>query len=122
MEKNNNKWRQIRRKDRVLDRNGAEDILKKGTYGVLSTFGQDGYPYGVPVNYFYKDGHIYFHCAVEGHKMDNLANCPQVSFTVALAPGSEESRRAAEKCADVSLERVQVVDITVEHVSGKAHY
>ena len=61
MEKNNNKWRQIRRKDRVLDRNGAEDILKKGTYGVLSTFGQDGYPYGVPVNYFYKDGHIYFH-------------------------------------------------------------
>ncbi len=164
MEKNNNQWRQIRRKDRALDRNGAEDILKKGTYGVLSTFGQDGYPYGVPVNYFYKDGHIYFHCAVEGHKMDNLANCPQVSFTVvnsenidgphittfyesaiafgkasaiqnqeekrnllvdltvALAPGSEESRRAAEKCADVSLERVHVVDITVEHVSGKAHY
>lgn len=45
-----------------------------------------------------------------------------VDLTVALAPGSEESRRAAEKCADVSLERVQVVDITVEHVSGKAHY
>ena len=45
-----------------------------------------------------------------------------VNLTVALAPGSEESHRAAEKCADVSLERVQVVDITVEHVSGKAHY
>lgn len=162
-EKNNGAWRQIRRKERILDIDAAEAILKEGKYGVLSTFGPDGFPYGVPVNYFYRDGHIYFHCAVQGHKMDNLMSCPRVSFTVvrgeavdgphittfyesaiafgeaslvqdheekrkllvdltlALAPGSEESRLAAEKCAAGSLDRVEVVDIAVEHLSGKAH-
>ena len=159
----NGAWRQIRRSERAIGSEKAEAILKEGKYGILSTFGPDGYPYGVPVNYFYRDGHIYFHCAAEGHKMDNLASCPRVSFTVvksdavdgphittfyesaiafgeasvvrdqekkrklivdltvALAPGDKEARLAAEKCAAGPLDRVEVVDIAVEHISGKAH-
>jgi nitroimidazol reductase NimA-like FMN-containing flavoprotein (pyridoxamine 5'-phosphate oxidase superfamily) len=43
----------IRRKDRALSEEEAFKILKAGEYGVLSTVGEDGYPYGVPVSYAY---------------------------------------------------------------------
>lgn len=74
---------EIRRKDRAVDKNAALEILKSGSFGVLSTIGADGYPYGVPVNYAYDDGKIYFHCAKNvGHKQDNLRFSGKVSFTV----------------------------------------
>lgn len=74
---------EIRRKDRAVDENATLEILKSGSFGVLSTIGADGYPYGVPVNYAYDDGKIYFHCAKNvGHKQDNLRFSGKVSFTV----------------------------------------
>ncbi len=58
------------------------EILQRGVYGVLSTVSEDGQPYGVPVNYCYADNALYFHCAAEGHKLDNLAANSRVSFCV----------------------------------------
>lgn len=73
----------IRRTDRALTETDAVEILKSGSYGVLSTISADGYPYGVPLNYVYDDGKIYFHCAKgSGHKQDNLRFSGRVSFTV----------------------------------------
>lgn len=74
-------FKQIRRKDREISTDEAKQILKKGEYGVLSTFG-DEYPYGVPVNYVYFNDCIYFHCAKEGHKLNNIEVNPNVSFCV----------------------------------------
>lgn len=74
---------EIRRKDRIISQMRIDKVLKEGTYGVLSTIGKDGYPYGVPLNYAYEDGCIYFHCAKEvGHKYENMKYCDKVSFTV----------------------------------------
>jgi nitroimidazol reductase NimA-like FMN-containing flavoprotein (pyridoxamine 5'-phosphate oxidase superfamily) len=36
----------------------------------------------VPVSYCVVDGAIYFHCAVEGHKLDNIQDNPRISFCV----------------------------------------
>ena len=74
--------RQIRRADRALTNEQAIEILHHGEYGILSTVSQDGQPYGVPVSFRYTDNAILFHCAVEGHKLDNLASNPRVSFCV----------------------------------------
>lgn len=74
--------REMRRKDRELKKDEAIEILEKNTYGVLSTTSEDGYPYGVPINHIYSNGSIYFHCAVEGHKLDNIKNNDKVSFCV----------------------------------------
>jgi uncharacterized protein len=74
--------RPIRREDRALTDEQAIEILQRGEYGVLSTASSDGQPYGVPVSYAYADGALYFHSAVEGHKLDNLASNPRVSFCV----------------------------------------
>ena len=72
--------REMRRKDKEIGREAAIDLLTNCEYGVLSTVGNDGQPYGVPLNYTYKDNCIYFHCALEGHKIDNLEDNPKVSF------------------------------------------
>lgn len=75
-------FREIRLKDRVVDHEKAIEIMVQGSYGVLSTIGEDGYPYGVPLNYTYIDNCICFHCAREGHKLENIDFNHKVSFCV----------------------------------------
>jgi nitroimidazol reductase NimA-like FMN-containing flavoprotein (pyridoxamine 5'-phosphate oxidase superfamily) len=72
--------RSIRRSDREITIQEAKEILEKAEYGVLSTVGNDGQPYGVPLSYVYRDGSIFFHSAVSGHKLDNMENNAKVSF------------------------------------------
>lgn len=61
-------------------------LLQSAQRGVLSVLGDGGYPYGVPLNFVYENGKIYFHCAVEGHKIDALRACPKASFCVLSEP------------------------------------
>ena len=72
----------MRRKDRLITDAETLSILEKGEYGVLSTISSDNEPYGVALNYCLTDGCIYFHCALEGRKINNLNNNPKVSFCV----------------------------------------
>ena len=74
--------RKIRRVDRALSENETREILRKGEYGILSTVSIDGQPYGMPVSYAYQGDVIYFHCAVEGHRVENLKGNNKVSFCV----------------------------------------
>lgn len=43
--------REMRLKDRMLTEEEAMDVVRKGEYGVLSTVGEDGKPYAVPLSY-----------------------------------------------------------------------
>ncbi len=74
--------RKIRRAERAIPDGEAQSILQVGEYGVLSTVSADGQPYGVPVSYAYVGDVIYFHCALEGHKLENLSSNNKVSFCV----------------------------------------
>jgi nitroimidazol reductase NimA-like FMN-containing flavoprotein (pyridoxamine 5'-phosphate oxidase superfamily) len=74
--------RTMRRQDREIDEQEARKILSAGQYGVLSTVGIDGDPYGVPVSYVYHDGEIFIHSAPEGRKVENLSPGAHVSFCV----------------------------------------
>ena len=75
-------FREMRRKNQVLPENVTMEVLEKGSNGIMSVIGDDGYPYGVPVSYAFLDGKIYFHCAKTGHKIDAIKNCDKVCFTV----------------------------------------
>ena len=48
--------------------------VKSQPRGVLSILGEDGYPYGIPIDYWYceEENRIYFHGAKEGHKIDAI--------------------------------------------------
>jgi uncharacterized protein len=72
----------MRRKDRQIAEEEVLQLLASGEYGVLSTADKDGQPYGVPLNYVYRDHGIYFHSALTGHKLDSMAENPKVSFCV----------------------------------------
>ena len=75
-------YREMRRREKQLSEAEGIRLLKEGGYGVLSTFSIEGEPYGIPLNYMYDDGCIYFHSALAGRKVDILKNQNKVSFCV----------------------------------------
>ena len=75
-------FRQMRRIKQQQSDEVCISILKEQPRGVLAVHGEDGYPYAFPMDYIYKDGKIYFHCAREGHKIDALKADNRVSFCV----------------------------------------
>lgn len=75
-------FKEMRRKEKGISKEEIEKILTKGEYGILSTINDNGYPYTVPLNFVYYNNSIYFHCATEGKKLDNIRDNDRVSFCV----------------------------------------
>lgn len=77
-------FRKIRKKRNQIDVEAAENLLEQSRRGVLAVNGDDGYPYAIPINYFYdrENQKIYFHGSRAGHKIDALKNCDKICFTV----------------------------------------
>ena len=77
-------FRPIRRKNKEIGVEEAKKLLTEARRGVLAVNGDDGYPYAVPVNYYYDDEEqkIYFHGSRVGHKAEALKSCDKVCFTV----------------------------------------
>jgi nitroimidazol reductase NimA-like FMN-containing flavoprotein (pyridoxamine 5'-phosphate oxidase superfamily) len=72
----------MRRKDRIMDEENIQRLLTENSHGVLATVSEDGTPYANPISYVYHGGHIYFHSAASGHKVDNIALNNAVAFTI----------------------------------------
>jgi len=66
----------------ITDRSEMEAILNEAVVGSFATVCPDGSPYVVTVNYVYYQDKIYFHCALIGKKLDNIAHNPRVCFEV----------------------------------------
>ena len=64
----------------------AREILSRAEWGVLSTTCDDGLPYGVPLSFVLTGNAVYFHCATEGQKLDNLMHDRRVCLTAVNAP------------------------------------
>ncbi len=77
-------FRKMRRFKQQISNEECIEKLKEQPRGVLSMIGDDGYPYGIPLDHWYseKDGRLYFHCAKEGHKIDAITACDKVSYCV----------------------------------------
>ena len=77
-------FRPMRRFKQQISEAECIRILQEEKRGVLSMLGENGYPYGIPMNHWYNpaDGKIYFHGARTGHKIDAIAACNKVSYCV----------------------------------------
>ena len=77
-------FRKIRKIKNEIDKDAVDSLLRSCRRGVLSMNGEDGYPYAIPVNYYYDEANqkIYFHGAKAGYKVDCLKSCDKVCFTV----------------------------------------
>ena len=77
-------FREVARKKQALTSEQIAKILKAEKRGVLSVQGDNGYPYGLPINFWYNEenGCIYFHSGKKGHKTDAISSYNKVSFCV----------------------------------------
>ncbi|MBO5627182.1 MAG: NimIJ family nitroimidazole resistance protein [Prevotella sp.] len=75
-------FRPMRRLRQQLSDEDTIGILQRATSGTLALLGDNGYPYAVPISYVYADGHLYFHSALSGHKVDAIRACDKASFCV----------------------------------------
>ena len=77
-------FRKMRRSPQALSREEMTELLNTETRGVMSVQGDDGYPYGVPINHLYDEetNRLYFHGADFGHRVDAVKRDPKVSYCV----------------------------------------
>ena len=75
-------FRQMRRKRQQLSQEESIAILQNATAGTLALLGDDDYPYAVPISYVYNEGKLYFHSALNGHKVDAIRKYDKASFCV----------------------------------------
>ena len=136
----------MRRKDRETTEERAYEILKNGEYGILSTIGEDGYPYGVPVNFAVEGNKIYFHCApnsglklknveyskIDGAKLTSKYESAVVFGTIAKSVKNKnrglelivekyapEFIESGKRCIEKSGNMTGVYEITIEKITGK---
>ena len=77
-------FRELTRIKQKLSMEETIEILRQEPRGVLSVIGDDGYPYGMPMDHWYNDadGCLYFHSGKKGHKIDAITRCSKASYCV----------------------------------------
>ena len=105
-------FRDLARKHKQISAEECLRLLKEETRGVLSVLGDEGYPYGMPMNHWYNeaDGAIYFHCGKAGHRLDALKRCDKVSFCVYNQGFREEGQWAWKVNSVIVFGRVEIID------------
>ena len=102
----------MRRFKQQLDEEACVRILTEEKRGVLSMLGDDGYPYGIPLDHWYcpEDGKLYFHGAISGHKIDSLKKCDKVSYCVYDSGFRREGEWALNISSVVVFGRISFVE------------
>ncbi len=105
-------FRKMRRFKQQLPDEECIEILKTTKRGVLSLIGDDGYPYGVPMDHWYceKDGKLYFHGAKEGHKIDAIKGCDKASYCVYDEGYRKEGEWALNIRSVITFGRIRLVE------------
>ena len=105
-------FREMLRKKQQLTQEACIEILKKEPRGVLSVLGDDGYPYGMPMNHYYceEDGKIYFHSGKNGHRIDAVKHCDKASFCVYDGGFRREGEWALNISSVIVFGRIELIE------------
>ncbi len=104
-------FRRMRRFKQQISDEECKKILETEKRAAFSVIGDDGYPYTVPINFYYdeNDKKIYFHGAKEGHKIDAMKKCNKVCFTVWNQGFKKEGRWEWNSTSVVVFGKVELV-------------
>jgi uncharacterized protein len=73
----------LRRADRAMTREQAQQALERGFAGRLATVSADGYPYCVPLLYIWADDQVFLHgTGARGHLRSNVEREPRACFEI----------------------------------------
>ncbi len=105
-------FRKMRRFKQQISDEKCIEVLKECKRGVLAVIGDEGYPYAIPMDHWYceEDGHIYFHGAREGHKLDAILSCDKVCYCVYDEGHRKEGEWALNINSVVTFGRMHVVE------------
>jgi len=119
-------FRELVRKHKQLPMETCVQILKEENRGVLSVQGDDGYPYGMPMNHWYneEDGKIYFHSGNVGHRLDALKKCDKVSFCTYDKGYRNEGEWAWKVKSVIVFGKIAIIDDmdTIADITTKLSY
>ncbi len=74
---------QLRRADRIMPEDRAQQFLVRSFSGRLATIGEDGYPYCIPLLYVWMDDQLFVHTtSAHGHLRSNVEREPRICFEV----------------------------------------
>ena len=105
-------FREMRRFKQQISEEACIRLLKDQPRGILSMIGDDGYPYGIPLDHWYseEDHKLYFHCAKVGHKIDAIAACDKVSYCVMDEGFRREGEWALNIRSVIVFGRVEIIE------------
>ena len=104
-------FRQLSRQKQALTPQECQQLLMHEKRGVLCVNGDDGYPYGMPMNHLYcpEEGCLYFHCGKKGHRLDALHRSAKASFCVCEQGTATPGDWALQVRSVVAFGRVEVI-------------
>jgi len=105
-------FRDLRRKNKEIPLSECVELLNNEKRGILSVLGDEGYPYGMPMNHYYNsaDGCIYFHCGRGGHRSDALKKCSKASFCVCEQGIPDEGEWALKVRSVIVFGKMEVIE------------
>ena len=106
-----NMFRPMRRIKQQISEEECIRVLMSERRGVLSMIGENGYPYGIPLNHWYnpEDGKLYFHGAKTGHKIEAITANNKVSYCVYDAGYRKDGEWALNVNSVVVFGRIRLV-------------
>ena len=106
----------VRRQDRLLPKERAQELLQNSEYGFLAFGGETGY--GIPINYVQLGDALYFHCAPEGEKLRRLQQNPQVTFCVVGHTAPQPAKFTTEYESVMAFGKLVVVKDDAERMQA----
>ena len=105
-------FRKMRRFKQQVSDEICRKILREEWRGVLAVHGEDGYPYALPIDFYYNEekNKIYFHCAKEGHKLDAIRADNRVSFCVYDKGFRKEGDWALNITSVIIFGKIRIID------------
>ena len=113
-------FRPMRRFKQQMTEEECVTLLKEEKRGTLAVLGDDGYPYTVPLDFYYDENskRIYFHTAREGHKLDAIRACDKVCFNVMNQGWREEGDWSYHPSSVVAFGRARIVADEAEKLAS----
>ena len=111
----------MRRFKQELSNEECVGLLTNEMRGVLAVLGDNGYPYTIPMDYVFVDGKLYFHSALEGHKIDAIKNNSKVSFCVLDAGVKQEGNWCYIFKSVIVFGNIKIIDDLDEKIDKLTH-
>lgn len=114
-------FRKIRKTKNEISAEEAKALSRNNKRAAFSVNGDDGYPYTIPVNFYYDedDNKIYIHSGKKGHKIDSIKVNEKICFTTWNDGYLEDGDWAFHVSSCVVFGRAKLIDdrkITEEKV------